>query len=148
MNEQNDEASDALQDLGGEAVGEAPSAEQLAQEIAEDVEQVEAERDPEMPVHAAYRKAPIRSSNPVSVKGRKRLINAIFGLGFLLMIPGIWATAILMGVNVPGSHKDNADGMAKMMLISWPLAILLFIFAGWLFKDLKRMQAAAKRARQ
>lgn len=43
-------------------------------------------------------------------------------IGMLLLIPALWAVAVLVGLNVPMSHRSSAFAMALFMLISWPVA--------------------------
>ena len=46
-------------------------------------------------------------------------------VGGLLLIPAVWATLLLGGVEVPGSRRSDAASMAMFMLMCWPVAICL-----------------------
>lgn len=43
--------------------------------------------------------------------------------GILTLIPALWAVAVLMGMKVPMHDGQGADGMAKLMLICWPVSL-------------------------
>ncbi|MFA7236374.1 MAG: hypothetical protein WC058_05880 [Phycisphaeraceae bacterium] len=46
-------------------------------------------------------------------------------IGMLLLIPGLWAVGILLGLNVPMAYRTSARGMAYLMLVCWPVAAAL-----------------------
>ena len=46
-------------------------------------------------------------------------------VGVLLLIPAVWSTLLLVGITVPGADREGSQGMAAIMLLSWPIAICL-----------------------
>lgn len=46
-------------------------------------------------------------------------------IGMLLLIPGLWAVGILLGLNVPMAYRTSARSMAYFMLVCWPVAAAL-----------------------
>lgn len=72
--------------------------------------------------------------------------------GILTLIPALWAVAVLMGMKVPMHDGQGADGMAKLMLICWPVS--LGLLAGGIVsivqvskqnKKMKAREAAGRR---
>ena len=47
----------------------------------------------------------------------------------LLLIPALWAVAVLIGLDVPMSGGSSmgvsSNGMALLMLVCWPIALML-----------------------
>jgi hypothetical protein len=65
-------------------------------------------------------------------------------VGCLLLVPGLWALAVLTGMNVWRSDWPSATTMAVAMLACLPLAVCLFAGAWWLRYDMQ--QQAKSRA--
>lgn len=143
-----------------DAPGPAPAAESQpeAQPSAEELEAASGEavtEDQAADFFAAASESPLprRPYKPpppvVNVKSRTMLIRVVYGLGAAMLIPAVWAAALLIGLHVPLSSKSNSSSMAMVMLLAWPLAIILFAFAGLLSWDLKKSEARrAKRAKR
>ncbi len=84
--------------------------------------------------NAARRRGP----TPLS----RMAVKACMVVGMLLFIPALWAVAVLIGLDVPASHSPNADGMALLMLVCWPIALALVIGAYLYAKQIARHDAA------
>lgn len=63
-------------------------------------------------------------------------------VGLLLLLPAIWGTMLLAGVEVWLSERRGATTMARTMLVCWPIAIALFgsaiFYAVQLFQQRRR----------
>jgi hypothetical protein len=46
--------------------------------------------------------------------------------GTVMLIPGLWAIAIFMGLEVPRHDWPNVKSMAALMLICLPLALAMY----------------------
>lgn len=53
-------------------------------------------------------------------------VKGSLALGMLLLIPAIWAVAVLLGIPVPGAGGEgvgvSSNTMAIIMLLCWPVA--------------------------
>lgn len=66
-----------------------------------------------------------RSTKPAKPAASMQAIFApvLITFGLLTLIPAIWAVAVLMGMKVPMHDAQGASGMAKLMLICWPVSL-------------------------
>lgn len=46
-------------------------------------------------------------------------------IGMLLLVPGLWAIGLLVGLPIPLAGKTGATAMAYLMLLCWPISICL-----------------------
>ena len=53
-------------------------------------------------------------------------IAALLVVGALLLIPAFWALRLLSGEQVLHYERPSARGMAKVMLVCWPISAALF----------------------
>jgi len=131
----NDEAEDPLAALAMEAGGAAPPADgMIEEEVADVADAVEApalDLEQDMPVpRRSSRSAAVASRGGRSVKPTKPAasLQAVFApvlitFGLLTLIPAIWAVLVLMGMKVPMHDGQGASGMAKLMLVCWPVSL-------------------------
>ncbi len=61
-------------------------------------------------------------------KPHKLAVPLLMGMGALMLVIASWATALLLGLEVPMSEREDASSMATMFLVAWPMAILLLVF--------------------
>lgn len=54
-------------------------------------------------------------------------------VGILMLIPAVWAVAILLGIPVWHSQRDGAGQMAIAMMVCWPIALALIAGGIWFF---------------
>lgn len=66
---------------------------------------------------------PRREAGPTPVA--KFTVKACLVLGMLLVVPGLWAIGLLANLPVPMAEKGNADAVAYLMLLCWPIAAIL-----------------------
>ena len=136
------EGGDPLAALAMEAGGPVPVSEAGAVAVAVAVAVAAAGDEPEVFVAAAaidlsqdMPASPRRSSAGSSSRTRNTKpakpaasMQAVFApilitFGILTLIPALWAVAVLMGMKVPMHDGQGADGMAKLMLICWPVSL-------------------------
>lgn len=66
--------------------------------------------------------------------------------GVITLLPAIWSVLILMGVKTFMHSGKNVDGMAKLMLVCWPVAIGLL--AGGIYSVVQVNRENAKKKKQ
>jgi len=59
-------------------------------------------------------------------------------IGLLLLIPATWAVLLLVGVDVPRSHRADSRDMAVAMLACWPISLALLASAVLFFSQVRR----------
>lgn len=64
-----------------------------------------------------------RTSAPTAVA--RFTVKACLVLGMLLVLPGLWAVGLLANLPVPMAGRANADAVAYLMLLCWPIAAIL-----------------------
>jgi len=64
---------------------------------------------------------------------RKAAIGLLITIGVALMVPGIWSIGYFAGWGVWLSGKEKAEPLAVIMLICWPLTLLCFVSAVFMF---------------
>lgn len=79
-----------------------------------------------------------RRSAPHASLLRKIGIPTLIVLGLALLVPGMWAVGIFMGWEVPLHGKEKVRSLAVIMLVCWPLALLCFVSAAFMFIGLRR----------
>lgn len=90
---------------------------------------------------ARRRERPVASAQ--SGTGLKAIGAPIFVLlGLVTLVPAVWGTLLLAGMNVPLKNTEGASSMAKVMLVTWPIGI--FIIAVGIRMMLQVLAAAAK----
>lgn len=71
-------------------------------------------------------------------------------VGMLLLIPALWAVAVLIGLKVPMSGGSSmgvsSKGMALLMLVCWPIAVMLVGGAYFYAKQHAKFDASQKSA--
>lgn len=68
-------------------------------------------------------------------------------VGLLVLLPAIWGTMLLLGMDVFMSERSNAKTMATFMMVCWPIAVALIATAIVLFLQVsKAKKKAAARA--
>jgi multisubunit Na+/H+ antiporter MnhG subunit len=73
------------------------------------------------------------------------LIKASIVVGMLLLVPALWAVAILFGLPVPMAEDGGATAVALFMLLCWPVALILIggaVYYAKLFAKAEAAQAA------
>jgi hypothetical protein len=81
-----------------------------------------------------------------STGGLKALaVPILVTLGLLMLLPAVWGTLMLIGVEVPASDRDGATLMAAFMLVCWPIALAMFGIAGVLFRQVSRQKQRLNR---
>lgn len=133
---ENDEAdADPLAALAMEAGGMSPAEAVIGQDapaaVADEVAAPALDPEREAP-------APRRSSRPAAAPSRggrsvkparpATSLQAVFApvlitFGLLTLAPAIWAVLVLMGVKAPMHDGQGAAGMAKLMLVCWPVSL-------------------------
>jgi len=78
---------------------------------------------------------PASSRRPASGRGGNRkpanhdlkrtAIPILLTVGGLLLIPGIWAVCLMLGLEVPRHDDPQANQVALGMLITWPLSLCM-----------------------
>lgn len=58
-------------------------------------------------------------------------VPVLLAVGALLLVPGVWAVAVLMGFDVWRADEPGAAKMALVMLACLPLGLMLFGGAWW-----------------
>jgi hypothetical protein len=99
---------------------------------------------------------PTRRRKPANASsGRRRgptpmartAVKVCMVVGMLLLIPALWAVAVLIGLDVPMSGGKglgvSANSMAYLMLVCWPIALALIIGAFMYGKQIAAADAAA-----
>ena len=86
-----------------------------------------------------------RASTSATNDLKKVAVPMLITVGLLLMIPGLWALLVLGGVEIFGSAKQGARGMAMVMLLCWPIALLLIFGAFYFIVELRRAEANKRR---
>lgn len=137
---------------GVEALEAVAHGETLAEE-SEEMEQFAAAAAPVIAVGAGVATAKRRSGHKGSaVKGdamKATMAPILLTVGLIVLIPAIWGTLLLMGVETFGSDRSNAKTMATFMLMCWPISIALIVTAVILFlqisKAKKKAEARAQR---
>lgn len=131
----NDEAEDPLAALAMEAGGPVPTEavieEQEVVAVADEPEAPALNLEQDMPVpRRSSRTAAVASRGGRSVKPAKPAtsLQAVFApvlitFGLLTLVPAIWAVLVLMGIKVPMHDGQGASGMAKLMLVCWPVSL-------------------------
>jgi hypothetical protein len=76
---------------------------------------------------------------------RKVGIPTLIVLGVALLVPGMWAVGIFAGWEVPLHSKEKVRSLAVIMLVCWPLALLCFVSAAFMFIGLRRPPSRAGR---
>ena len=69
---------------------------------------------------------------------RKIGIPTLIVLGVALLVPGVWAVGIFAGWELPLHEKEKVKSLAVIMLVCWPLALLCFLSAAFMFIGLRR----------
>ncbi len=100
-------------------------------------------RAPSTNTRTAHRRPAARSSS----HGLKATAAPLLAtVGVLLLVPALWSVLTLSGMNVVGSDREDAQAMAMVMLVCWPVALCLLIAAGVFLKQIlqenKRRSAA------
>lgn len=104
------------------------------------------------PVAATPSKPPAPAAPAASAaKGKKAATDArevfvpvLFTMGALMIVPGIWAISKL---SATGDEAQAASGMAKVMLLSWPLSMAMIGIAIFLMMELQREKQRRAKAR-
>ncbi len=86
-----------------------------------------------------------RASTSATNDLKKVAVPMLITVGVLLMIPGLWALLVLGGVEIFGSTKQGARGMAMVMLLCWPIALLLIFGAFYFIVELRRAETNRRR---
>lgn len=84
------------------------------------------------------------SAHASNIKLKLMAVPALIGVGFLLMLPGIWSILILLDREVIGYDSSGAKNMAYAMLAAWPLSLFMFAGAGFFFWQVQRMKKQAE----
>jgi len=66
-------------------------------------------------------------------------------MGLALLVPGVWAVAVLAGLSVPMSAGDSAPNMAMVMLLCWPVGLILLGGAVYYNRLFNRAEATQTR---
>jgi len=56
---------------------------------------------------------------------KRTAIPILLTVGVVLLIPGIWAVCLLIGLEVPRHNEPDAKQVALAMLITWPLSLCM-----------------------
>ncbi len=89
---------------------------------------------PRRPLHSAKQRA--------DHKLKATAIPVLITVGSLLLLLGIWGTAVLAGAEVPLHDKPGADRMATAMaLVGYPLGASLLGGAAFFYLQLKKAKA-------
>jgi len=92
-----------------------------------------------------------RSKPPLRRKSNSNDLKATIApllvtVGVALLIPAIWSTLLLLGIDVPGAERKDARPMAAIMLLSWPIAICLIAAAvAFFIQVVRQKQRLAKK---
>ncbi len=83
---------------------------------------------------------PARSASPAGAPhGLKAFsVPLLITVGFLLLLLGVWAILVLVGMNVWLAHKSGAKAMAAFMLLSWPIGLALIGAAILFYKQIQQ----------
>ena len=74
------------------------------------------------------------------------MVPILMTVGILVVLPAVWGTMILAGVDTFMSDRPSADTMAKFMLICWPIAITLIVTSIILFLQIAKAKKLARQA--
>ena len=69
-------------------------------------------------------------------------------LGVLLLLPAVWATGIMLDMDIWRSDREDASSMATMMLVAWPIALAMIAAAIWCFAQVKAARASKSSRRR
>jgi hypothetical protein len=120
--------SDDLADALGNLEGGQPDKPDHDVPVATDLEDDTADlaESESMPAAAPRRRrsgAGTRSrSNRAPTQLARQGVKVCMVIGMLLLIPALWAVAILLDLPVPMSGRKSATAMALLMLLCWPIA--------------------------
>lgn len=110
-----------------------PSDDALASLAEAGASRDDASQIPDIPVSDVVSDVPVRRTVPTRQQGSadlKRLaVPILVTVGVLLLIPGLWSIATLIGLNVPLSDQSDARLMAWIFLFSLPLSACLMMGA-------------------
>ncbi|MBI1368904.1 MAG: hypothetical protein GC162_09660 [Planctomycetes bacterium] len=81
-----------------------------------------------------------RRGKPRPASLRKLAIPVLVGIGLALMAPGMWAVGILTGMDVPMLGRDNSHAMAIIMLVCWPISLLSFVSAIFMYMGMAEQE--------
>jgi len=94
------------------------------------------------PVSRPRPKPPVKRVDP-SRTLKATAIPILITVGFALLIPGTWALLLLAGAKwVWSANRENARGMAMVMLVCWPIAFSLFFGALFFFRQVQAEKEA------
>jgi hypothetical protein len=85
-----------------------------------------------------------RPTTPVKKGGslKATMVPILGTVGLVLLVPGVWSLLYLMtGVDVWQRDNPRAKGIAMLMLVSWPIAIILVASAVVMARQLMRDKA-------